>query len=888
MILRTKLFVPPLRPSLVPRQRLIARLNQNPHARMTVIAAPAGYGKTTLVTEWIQSQQAVWLSLDSEDNDLDRFVTYVVAALQQVDAAIGAQVIAMQQAEGSDPMQMSTILLNDVSFLDERVLLVLDDFHLIENPQIHEMVAFWLEHLPPQLHLVFISRMELPISLARWRVRQQVCELGTADLRFTQQETAVFLNDLMDLQLTDTDVAALEACTEGWIASLQLAAMSLRQQDAAARTQFVQHFSGSNRFVIDYLVDEILARQRDDVRDFLVDTAVFERFCADLCAAVRGADDSRLLLEQLEKANLFLIPLDERREWFRYHHLFADFLRQRWQQKAPEVQRTARQRAATWFAAQGLLDEAITHALAAEDFATAASLMADFAQDLLVRGEIKKILHRVSVLPEAAQKENPRLVLFTAWALLFAGQMEAVAQMLPELAQMSDGPNWPMSAYVTMLQGFLATRNGRFAQGIELTEAALAQLGRMALDDDTSAIMVGAGAINLADSYVYDGRIEEAVRQYQTAVALNQETGNILAALGAAKSLADLTIARGQLHTARDILQQGLRMAAFWEQTVPIPGMKILAVAPLYATLGLLYCQWQDVPAAKPLIEEAAERYKLSGAANEAEGLEALAHLYWVEGKVTAVNHCLEQMQELAAKSPFEYTRQRIECAVLTWKIRLMQVDVRRAYYADDAAAWVQAHKVLLSQEIHFVNEFAFFALARALLATGQIDSLLDVLQRLKMSTQSTGRWGDAARVQVLWVLALAQQGNTAVSLEMLSNLLPQTERERYIRLFVDEGEPMAELLRQLPAAPYRNRLLSHFHLAEDTKLPMQDLVEPLSERELEVLHLMAAGATNQHIADTLVIAKSTAKKHVSNIIGKLGAENRTAAIAHARELGLL
>ena len=890
-ILRTKLFVPPLQPTLVERERLLTKLENGRSRKLTIVSAPAGFGKTTLITRWIQQKTAVWLALDGEDNDPARFITYVIATLRQVDPAFGEQILTLLQANpNSDTVQISTIFLNDLSYLDEPVCLVLDDYHLIENEVIHEMLSFWLTHLPPQLHLIITSRADLPFSISKLRVRQQVKEIRAADLRFTPAETAVFLNDLMGLNLTTDDVAALEARTEGWIASLQLAALSLSQQGQSAQSTFIQQFSGSNRFVMDYLVDEILHQLDADTREFLIETAVFDRLCADLCDVVRQTTNAQQMITQLEQANLFLIPLDDHQQWFRYHHLFADFLRHRFLQNPLAQREQLHQRATAWFTDNDLLDEAIAHALTIEDFSTAANLMADYSADLLVRGEVGKMMHWINLLPAGVPQQNRRLGIFYAWALIFTGQFGAVVDFVVELEKLGDTPTWPMQAYVTVINGFLATRNGRFAEGIALTQDAVAQLNKFEHQDDIHAIMVGAAEINLADSYMLSNQFDKAYQQYQTAVTVNRETGNILAGLGAVKALADLTIAKGQLHKAQDILQQGMQMAQYWQAQLPIPGTKLLAAAPLQATLGLLHYQWNDLAKARPLIEEAAEMYKLGGAINEAEGIAALIHLRWAEGNLSAINHLLEQFRLLAENHPHDYTQQRVQCAIIEWKIRLAKSDPQWHYYRRDIEEWID-NTPLSADDIPYVNEFFFFTYALALLYLGQSERLLPLLHQLKHIVEASNRLGDLARLQMMQLLLFVQNKNTAVSLEILTSLLNQTETEGYIRLFVDEGQIIADLLRQLPATPYRDHLLTQFPKTENANeksSPSQLLVEPLSERELEVLALIADGATNQQIADQLVIAKSTAKKHVSNIIGKLGVENRTAAIARARELGLI
>ncbi len=891
-ILATKLHLPTPRPQFLQRSRLIDQLNAGwQHRKLTLVSAAAGFGKTTLITTWIQQNRqekefhVAWLSLDEDDGELHRFLTYFIAALKTAEPTLGDGVLTMLQSPQLPPPEsLLTVLLNEIAAISSKIVLVLDDFHLLDSPVIDQAIAFFLEHQPRQIHLVMTTREDPSLPLARLRVRGELTEIRAADLRFTPEETAVFLNEIMGLSLTAGQVKALETRTEGWIASLQLAALSLNQQDSAAKTQFIEQFSGSNRYVMDYLVDEILTHLTPEARQFLIETAVFDRFCAELCDAVRQTTDARQTIDTLLQANLLIIPLDDQQQWLRYHHLFADFLHNRFLQQ-PDQQRIAlRQRAIDWFASQNLLDEAIAHALAVEDFSKASDLMASYSANLLVRGEVSKLLHWINLLPAAEVKANTRLAIFYSWALLFTGQFTAVSQWIAELEDVAGTPDWPLPTYVAVIKGYFATRNGRFTEGIAITEEALIQLEQIKDKDEIQAIMVGAAEINLADSYMLSDQFDKAYEQYQTAVTVNRETGNILAGLGAVKALADLTIAKGQLHKARDILQQGMQMAQYWQGQLPIPGTKLLAAAPLQATLGLLHCQWNDLATAKPLIEEAAELYQLGGAVNEAEGISALMHLRWAEGNLLAVDHLLEQFRLLAQSHPHEYTQQRIICAMVEWKIRLIKADSQWHYYHRDIEAWVN-NQTLADEESLYVNEFFFYTYALALLYLGQSEQLLPLLHRLKRAAEGSDRLGDLARLQMLQLLLFAQNKNTAVSLETLATLLKQTEPEGYIRLFVDEGEIVAKLLHQLPVTSYRNQLLSHFPIAQTTA---QVLVEPLSDRELEVLALIADGATNQQIADQLVIAKSTAKKHVSNIIGKLGVENRTAAIAQARELGLI
>ncbi len=918
-LLQTKLYQPPKRPDLIARPHLVDRLNQGLPRKLTLISAPAGFGKTTMVTEWLQNQPTAWLSLDRDDNDPSRFLTYVAAALQRHDIKLGATALSLLQAQPQiDLTQVITALLNGLVAWSKPLSLVLDDYHLIDNPAIHEQMVFLLEHLPPAVHLVMLSRSDPPFSIARWRVQGQVMELRAADLRFTPAETMLFFNDLMQLNLTTTDIAALDARTEGWVASLQLAALSLRQQSAANRARFIQHFAGSNRYLMDYLVDEILQQQPAERKHFLLRTAILNRLCAPLCDAVLAIDEpqsaldqpsasliqSQEMLNQLENANLFLIPLNEEHTWFRYHHLFADFLQHRLRQSEPAILPKLHDRASRWFAEHGYLDEAIYHALQIPDYDQATNLLAEHIETMVVNGNIRQTLQRINQLPANLRNSEQRLCLYHAWALLFVGQFAECKQTLEGLQTLPNPLGWPVATYEAVFRGYLTNLEDRVADNLHpailLLEQALAQLAQFSNPDTTTLIMQGAAAVELAFRYTYENAISKAVMFSQEAVRLNLKAGNAHAGLAATGMLAQLTCAQGHWQQAAGILEQGLAQVQAKADALPWPGSRLPAAAPLILNLGLIHYQWNDLERAAPLIEEADELYALTGANNQAEGLLGLAQLRWAQADGTAVAEIVKTMQQFAQQSTFAHVRRRLDAAVVEWQIRLVQMEDAWAYLRPEIQRWADNCGLQSNDPLTYRSEPQYVTLIRAWCLMDQAEAALVLTHRLQAFAAQTERFGDVWRYQVLEVVVRTLLGETTVARDLLQAVMVQTEPEGMMRLYVDEGVPIVTLLQQLPPTPYRDRLLATFnHPASQSPVaqatvpqppvpnPQSTLIEPLSARELEVLELLATGATNQQIADNLIISHATAKKHVSNIMGKLGVRNRVTAVARARELGL-
>jgi len=944
-LLQTKLHIPLVRPGLVPRPRLIERLNatlvldnkyRGLHRKLTLISAPAGFGKTTLVADWLtnlrftipdsgskaddvsiqnrQSQiqnRATWLSLDKGDNDPARFWAYFVAALQAVEPTVGGGTLGAFQAPQPPPLEaVLTALINGIATIPDPFILVLDDYHLITAQPIHDGLAFLLDHLPPNLHLVLATRADPPLPLPRLRIRGELTELRVADLRFTPQEVTAFLNEVMGLGLSAEDVAALEARTEGWVAGLQAAALSLQGREHT--TSFVQAFTGSHRFVLDYLIEEVFHRQPHHVQTFLLQTAILDRLTAPLCDAVVGIGDwildigdhiqyptsniqSQTILEYLESSNLFLVPLDDRREWYRYHRLFADLLRARLQQTQSSRMPGLHRRAAEWYEQNGLMAEAVGHTLAAGDLEEAARLVEQIAPATLwAHGEVATFLGWLEPLPEEVMRARPRLALYHAWALLTTVPLDGVEERLRDVeralgeakeAVVSAAERQSMSGEVAVIRAMIANFQGDEPRTIALCHQALARVP----EEDLFLRSTIAG--NLGGAYLKSGDLIAAGHALAEASRLSQAAGNTFTALIALSYLADTQAMRGQLHGAAQTYRQALALAA--EQG----GQQWVGTALAHVGLGELLREWNDLDGATRHLMAGIELGERQGDVIVGPGLQvmldgtiALARVYQARGDVDGALEVLRQAEGWARKhEPLQIAR---VAAARAW-LWAAQGDLA------PAARWAQACGLSVDDEPSHLRESEYLTLARVLVAQGRPDEAMTLLNRLLQAAEAAERTRSAIEILALQALAAQAQGIAAQAQTALGRALSLAEPEGYVRTFVDAGAPMARLLRQAAsrgtATKYVRELLTLFDASEHGRVGMrppyphaQPLIEPLSPRELEVLRLIADGSSNREIAAELFIAITTVKKHVSNILGKLGVSSRTQAIARARELGLM
>jgi LuxR family maltose regulon positive regulatory protein len=907
VLVATKFHVPPA--GFVPRPRLLARLAQGIGRGLTVICTPAGFGKTTLLGEWARRSRrpAAWLSLDGGDNDPARFWRYVAAALERVRPGIGERVAPLLGGEGPPPLEaVAVAVINQltVPFDKGPVVLVLDDYHLVEAPAVHVSVAFLLERLPPGLRLVLAARADPPLPLARLRGRGQLAELRERDLRFTLAETAAFLREATGLDLPAASVATLQNRTEGWAAGVQLAALSL--EGYADPAGFVASFSGSNRYILDYLTEEVLARQPDQVVRFLLETSVLARLCGPLCDAVTGRTDSQQVLEQIERANLFLVPLDEVRGWWRYHHLFADLLRARLQQQQPERLPGLHRAAAAWHEAHGFADDAVRHALAAGEVAWAARLVEQHVESLLRRSEGATLGRWLSALPAESVGSRARLCLAQAVTAVVGSRVEAVEPLLAAaehaLAASGDEPHQPsigrawsilanVPASIAFLRAELARLRGDAEQAVAFDQQALSHL----VEDDW--LLASEVARNLAVADWIRGRLGQAEHALAEVVSERRAWGGVgYVAMRVGYDLGQVQRARGRLGAALATYRQGLETAGEAGRQLPHLGMAHVGLAEVLYERDELDAAHQHATQGVALCQQLAYTQPM------ATGLAVLARIRQAQGDPAGALEAIGQAQRIEL-SPQVVA---LHNPVPVWRARLL---LARGEVAE-AAQWTRERGLGVTDEPSYPREVEYLVLARVLLASHRPDQAAGLLERLHDLAVTQGRTGSVIEVRALQALALAASGDQLAGLRALAEALALAGPEGYVRVFVDEGAPMARLLGRLTAAQrtgqvaspgavppqYLDRLARAFQpggpRAAAPTTPqlagVAGLVEPLSDRELQVLALLAAGRSNQQIAEQLVVVLDTVKKHVGHILDKLGAANRTQAVARARALGLL
>jgi len=924
MLLATKLSALPVRPGLVPRSHLVERLDAGLRCKLTLVAASAGFGKTTLASMWLHGRQRpfAWLSLDERDNDPVRFWNYVIAALQTLRDDLGRSAQAMlQQSEPPSWEVLVTTIINDaVTILSSAGaaegpwVLVIDDYHVIRAKAVHQSLDFFLDHLPPCLHLVVTTRVDPPLSLPRRRSRKEVHEVRTSDLRFRMAEVTEFLNGVMHLDLSGREIAALEARTEGWATSLHLAALSLDKRKD--RSDFIASFTGNDRHVVDYLVDEVFSHQPENVQRFLLHTAILERFCGSLCDAVVGdgetsAGHGQNMLEHMERANLFLVPLDTQREWYRYHHLFAELLRSRLHRLYKNDVVQLHRRAGAWFEAQSLVDEALHHILAAKDYAWAARLVERVGDAALwEQGAHGTVQRWLAALPDEVVRARPKLCLLYAWPLYSQARLETLDSYLlsaeapfQQQTGTRDGQTEETTLCadekrtgelkrhealhvmneITALRTLAALPRGNISHALHLTEEALSRLpmGEVRL----RAILNYA----LGQVHFRRGEMNAAEAAFTEATALGR------------RSEKPFMTVSGRLHV---ILTQTLK-ARFREadetcrqlqrQLIEYGTPDIPAAAALNILRGWLFLEWNDLEAAEEQVMQGLERSKPWADERLIFGHVMWARVLSARGNVDDAHLAFEEAA--AIEKQLQFTRFRSNMPpVAAYRARLWLAHGNVA----EAARWVREQRLGPHDKVSFRHEVEHLTLARLLIAQNQPDDALHLLERLRQAAEAGGRAYRAIEARVLEALALHAQRKTADALEILEDALRLTEPERLVRLFLEEGLPMARLLylaaNQDVVPDFARTLLAAFtettggsdeECAPRTAIQSQ-LIEPLTERELEVLTLIAEDLSNQEISDRLFISINTVKTHIRNVYGKLGTSRRSRAVAQAHALGLL
>lgn len=880
-LLLTKLYHPPSRSNVVLRHRLIERLNAGLPGKLTLISAPAGFGKTTLVSEWLArcERRVAWLSLDEGDNDLARFLAYLIAALQKLEMNVGKEALAILQGLQSPLTEaVLTALLNEITAIPDDFILVLDDYHLIDAEPVDQALSFLVEHLPHQMHLVITTREDPHLPIARLRARGQLTELRAADLRFTPAEAAEFLNRVMGLNLSAVDIVALEARTEGWIAGLQLAAISIQgHQDTAS---FIQSFTGSHHFVLDYLLEEVLHQQTESIQAFLLRTSILERMCGSLCEAVFPEPHGQQTLELLERANLFIVPLDNERCWYRYHHLFADLLRQRLGQvlSAAEINEL-HIRASRWYEDNGLEIEAFHHAAAANDVERAARLIEGKGMPLHFRGVLVPVLNWLESLPKTVLDAMPLLWTTYASVLLATGQaasvekkLQAAETALADTLQGAepDDKTRDLIGRIAAIRATLAIYQNQVETIIYQSRRALEYLHPNNLAFRTFTTW------KLAVAYYQQGNRVAAGQAFREALSIAQASGNTITTWVATSGLGVVYETENQLYLAAETYRRVLELARNLSLQVPL----------YQANLGMarICYQWNDLEAAEQYGQQSAEQVSRMGKSDQLITCELLlARLKLARGDTNGAAAMLAQTDQFARRSNFILRLP--EIAAVQMLVLLRQGSLAAA------VELAKQYELPMSR-------------ARVLLSQGNPSAALALLEPLRQQMEEKGWQDERLKVMVLMAITYHAQAEMDKAAQLLGETLSLAEPGGFVRIFVDEGEAMRQLLvdfrsaiEKHPAQPllsYVEKLLAAF-LQPVVAAPESanhhqktGMIDPLSEREMEVLKLLRSELSGPEIADQLIVSLNTLRTHTKNIFNKLGVNNRRAAVRRAEELDLI
>ena len=903
-ILATKLYVPPDRSKIVLRPRLIEQLNQGLHHRLTLVSAPAGFGKTTLVSEWIAScgRPVAWLSIDESDSDLTRFLIYLISALQTINAGIGSDVLQGIQTSQPPPIEsILTTLLNEISTIPNEFILVLDDYHLIDARAVDNALTFLLEHLPPQMHLVITTREDPNLPLARFRVRNQLTEVRVTDLRFTPSEAAEFLNQVMSLSLSAEDVAKLETRTEGWIAGLQLAALSMQgNQDIPG---FIQAFTGDHRYIVDYLVEEVLQRQPESIRNFLLQTAILDRLNGPLCDAVTDQPGGKARLETLQRGNFFLISLDDKRYWYRYHHLFADVLRMHLMTEQPDQVANLHRRASEWYEKNNFTTDAIQHALAAKDFDRAAELIERALPFMRQSRQESAMLGWFKALPDELFQNHPVLNVNYAGTLLQNGQFDGVELRLRDIEQWLATPEdlrerpiyieeaefERLPSAVAMYRAALSLTHGDVANSMKHASKVLELAPK---DDDFPR---GAASSLLGLASWTSGDLETGYRMFAEGMSHLQNVGFISDVIGGSVTLADIRITQGRLREAMSIYERGLQLAT--KQGAPA----LRGAADMHVGMSGLYYERNELNIAEQHLLKSKELGELNGLPkNPYRWRVAMARIQEAQGELDEALDLLDEAEPLYVS---DFSPNVHPTSALRARVWIKQGELEKAL------DWARDRKLSIEEDPSYLREFEQITFVRILLSQYQSDHLISLLHdalgyllaRLLKAAEEGGRIGSVIEILILQALAYQMQEDIPATLISLERALKLAEPENYMRIFLAEGSSMAELIREIAKREflpnYTSKLLSAFEAERkgldvetlpSASIALSSLIEPLSQRELDILRLFKTELSGPEIAQQLVIALSTVRTHTKSIYNKLNVNSRREAVKRAIELGLI
>jgi LuxR family maltose regulon positive regulatory protein len=916
-LLKTKTYIPSPGSNLVPRPHLIDRLEAGfqQGLRLILVSAPAGSGKTTLVSDWIKQSghPAAWLSLDEDDNDLSRFLTLLITTLKVLHPGLSDSLFALARSSGDVPPKAILVeLINELDTFASPFVLVLDDYDAVQSESIHKSINYLIDNRPPSLHVVLVGRVDPPLSLSRWRARGQLSEFHAADLRFSQDETTSFFKTVVNLELSDQDIASLDQSIEGWAAGLQLVSLALKLASPSPTTlqespdphHFLSSLARTNKYIVDYLIEEVYNRQSENVQSFLLQTSILNRLCASLCVSVvrdhsgplpistsspaipttLTVDESQSMLEYLERSNLFLIPLDTEMHWYRYHPLFAGTLSNYLRSLQPEQILLLNRRASQWFEENGYLNDAIYHALAGQDFEASARLVELVADAMLwSQGEYYRLYRWLGSIPSSVMSSHPRLLLSKAWVELWSYQYEKVEPLIQTALHSLPKGDALRTAYLAEAAA-IETELARLQEDFPLMQAKAEEARQLLaqLPHKTSSGSVILGII--ASAYRANGDVTAAYRAYAEAGRMMEVEGKIPPALIANGYQIHLLALQGELQQAGHLYQH----AREWAEG--LRARSASAYGLVLIEMGDVLREQNDLVEAERLLREGIRiSLQTEGLADDTfDGLLSLARLLQASGDFERADAVVEQADRLAQK----YHVPNAGAKIAVWKARFALLRGKPV----SAERWMQARGLNMAEQINYPQEDEYLLLARCLIEQDLAAQAGDLLSRLLAASEAGGRLGRSIEILGMQALASHQAGKLEQALTSLARAFELGEPEGYVRTFVDEGPRMEKLLRQAVShnvsIDYVTRLLSAFKPSLPRPVQIapgtQTLVDPLTARELEVLRLMSAGLTNREIADEFFVSIGTVKSHINKIYRKLDVINRVRAISRAKELNLL
>lgn len=884
-LVQTKLYIPPLRPNLVPRPHLFDKLNAGLSGKLTLVSAPAGFGKSTLLSHWISQSEInfCWVTLEENDNDIIRFLAYFIAALQTIDVAVGDQLLSLFHSSQQEQVEAVLVpLINQVAQTKNRFALVLDDYHLIESQDIHQGLSFWLEHQPPTMHLVIAGRSDPPLPLAKMRARREMTEIRESDLRFSIDESDNLLNQFLGLNLSREDIKAMVNRTEGWIAGLQLASIAL--QGKKDMSGYIQGFTGSQEYIADYLSDEVMNHQSKQVQEFLLKTSILEHLSSQLCDAVTEQKDSQQILQQLRSSNLFLTPLDDQGQWFRYHQLFADLLHQRLLESHADEVPHLYLKASRWFEEKDLLAEAIEYALRGSYFDRAIALLESAAEETIKSSEIATFMRWIEKIPEDLVRSSVTLSIYYAWALLIRNGRPQVAESYLESIVLQDSQ---VISRLMAVKSMLSMYQRQYPTAVSLASQALEELP----EDDI--LFRELAAWNLSAALFMSGDKEGGEAILEEVAEVSRLSGNLLVAVIALCRLALARMQQGELHKPKELFQQALEIATD-DQCNMLP----VACEALIG-LGTIHWELNELDLAHEYLLEGIELSKKWRQQSAIIGYVTLAHLNQSQGDVTLAGQMMEKAKSLASGTIATEADDRY-VALQQAHLWLRQEDLPAARrwahecgFDDDT----YRRELQTSDNIgaHLIRHYELIVLARILIAGKRLAEALELVDRIFPFMEKMGILEKMVEIHILKAIIYRGLVKSNRANSSLATAVSLAKPEGHIRPFLEEGSVLVQILKSVAAQGVETEFI-HDILSASIESPSAsfnqkkrlELVESLSDRELEVLQLLATDLTVPEIANKMYLAVSTVRSHVKNIYGKLNVHSRFEAVIKGQELGLL